>query len=427
MKRYLALGIGVLGLCLLLGISDIGTGEASAADTAASIVIDGGVIKNTIRTNTGETAYNSYKIAVKADDIESYSLQISAADGSTSNLLPENGNTQITGANGAIGSSLTNNTWGYGWSNTETAVDQINYYTLPAYGSNGTSISNGLLESDKVESVDIVKKLTFAAKFGDNATPGHYTTTVLLSLAVSPKAVVGDLSSISTMQEMYTEESSGVSEVCKNSAVGDKTTLTDTRGNMSYAVAKLADGNCWMTQNLRLTGARVLNTADSDVTANFSLPASVSVSAFANTTSEAKIYDSGNNAYGAYYNWYAATAGSGTGTISSGNVAQSICPKGWKLPSQSDYSKLATSIGAGDNASGSAIFRNSTYNFQMGARIDNSSLSSSDIGSYGFYWSRTASTNNYAYNLYLGVNTAKPADAYYKRTGCSVRCVSYAQ
>ena len=37
---------------------------------------------------------------------------------------------------------------------------------------------------------------------------------------------------------------------CSTMQIGDVTALTDTRDNQTYAVAKLADGNCWMTDDL---------------------------------------------------------------------------------------------------------------------------------------------------------------------------------
>ena len=44
---------------------------------------------------------------------------------------------------------------------------------------------------------------------------------------------------------------------------------------------------------------------------------------------------------GNWYNWYAATAGSGTSTMSSGDASDSICPKGWRLPGNSGAKSFA--------------------------------------------------------------------------------------
>ena len=66
-------------------------------------------------------------------------------------------------------------------------------------------------------------------------------------------------------------------EVCEKTEVGTVARLTDARDQKQYWVAKLADGNCWMTQNLDLdlgvkdgdTDTTVLTPADSDVSNNW--------------------------------------------------------------------------------------------------------------------------------------------------------------
>ena len=149
-------------------------------------------------------------------------------------------------------------------------------------------------------------------------------------------------------------------------------TLSDTRDSKTYVIAKLADGKCWMLQNLRIgTSAITLTPADSDVSANFAIPASA-IQSSGNTSwttaNAVRIYNnndtwiaptsSGNNAtinttgtppsqsqyIGNYYNWYTATAGTGTAAMASGNTTSSICPKGWRLPTV----KASTTSSTGD-------------------------------------------------------------------------------
>ena len=49
-------------------------------------------------------------------------------------------------------------------------------------------------------------------------------------------------------------------------------------------------------------------------------------------------YHEGNDSYWDYYNWYAATAESGTYAMTSGNAEDSLCPAGWQLPINGDSS-----------------------------------------------------------------------------------------
>lgn len=124
--------------------------------------------------------------------------------------------------------------------------------------------------------------------------------------------------------------------------------LTDNRGSTTrnYKVAKLADGNCWMLNDLKLgdTKTITLTPSDSDVSSNFSLPA-MKTSGTSSYTA-ARVYgpvpgDTGSGAtnYGYLYNWTAATAGETTSTMpdGSGNAPHSICPKGWSLPTGAEY------------------------------------------------------------------------------------------
>ena len=74
------------------------------------------------------------------------------------------------------------------------------------------------------------------------------------------------MSDISTMQEMTPEFCSSVTTV----SPGNTARLRDTRDGKYYWVAKLADGNCWMTQNLDLDlNGRTLTPAGSDVSENW--------------------------------------------------------------------------------------------------------------------------------------------------------------
>ena len=75
-----------------------------------------------------------------------------------------------------------------------------------------------------------------------------------------------NMSEISSMQEMTPEFCASVTD----KAPGNTARLQDTRDGKYYWVAKLADGNCWMTQNLELDlGGRTLTPQDSDVSSNW--------------------------------------------------------------------------------------------------------------------------------------------------------------
>ena len=188
--------------------------------------------------------------------------------------------------------------------------------------------------------------------------------------------------------------------------------LTDQRDNNTYAIAKLADGKCWMIENLRLDNTAeltIMNTNnplnDSDainptvtLKHNYTdsntyntLSASSNVAYDADTapdgwctTHSAACYDQSrlrtddtanratNNpntnssamySYGNYYNWYSATAGRGTYNKSSGTTDGDLCPTGWHLPSgtgSGEFGLLSNSLGGYKNASNVAQNMNSS-------------------------------------------------------------------
>ena len=78
-----------------------------------------------------------------------------------------------------------------------------------------------------------------------------------------PDITIPIFDNVKALQEM-------TPRVCALSSVGDTKRLQDTRDGKYYWVAKLADGNCWMTQNLELDLAgRTLTPQDSDVSADW--------------------------------------------------------------------------------------------------------------------------------------------------------------
>ena len=216
------------------------------------------------------------------------------------------------------------------------------------------------------------------------------------------------LDNIANMQDM-------TPEICAKAQTHQTATLRDTRDGNTYTVAKLRDGKCWMTQNLRIIN-KTLTPADSDVTSNYTIPAS-SLSGFnAYDTSNAYVdSDSG------FYTWYTATAGTGTVALATygQNTTVSICPKGWRLP---------TSVNSGDfqtlynNYNSSFALRSSPANFTLSGWVNISSHK--DRGSYGWYWSSTVSSNYGAHYLRLNASNVTPAFNTNKYNGSSVRCIA---
>ena len=237
--------------------------------------------------------------------------------------------------------------------------------------------------------------------------------------------------------------------------IGDTITLKDARDNQTYTVAKLADGNVWMTENLRLDPTTVdLNTLKGNTNATDQIltyfkngggsspyPASGVVAKTASGGSWTDSYDlpfvataykdttqaaSGSASagkIGVYYNYCAASAGSycyasGAG---SGNAQYDICPSGWKMPT-------------GDTAKGSYYYLYNTgysanaANFLSALSIPLSgyflSGSANNQGSNGSFWSSTRSGGDGMYLLNVNASNVYPQYYIHRYFGFSVRCIA---
>ncbi len=298
--------------------------------------------------------------------------------------------------------------------------------------------------------------------------------------------------STKTMQTFTAADCQNLSQTTFNTSTGKITTpagsviaLKDQRDNNVYTIARLADGKCWMTENLRLEAENTVgnNQYDSSVTnqslsqnyggvftgldssenANFTNSTTATPNNLYNSTNITGSYTgyrfpryNNNNtktsltasyngtgsttyyswySYGNYYTWAAAMANTDYITSSSTSEATntSICPTNWSLPTNGsttkDFGTLSRSYdGSGENQSGTGTgdimsnrFRSFPNNFLYSGNFNGSSAYLR--GSYGYYWSRSAYVSNYSYNLTLVSTGLFPSFNYDKYFGFSVRCL----
>ena len=149
----------------------------------------------------------------------------------------------------------------------------------------------------------------------------------------------------------------------------------------------------------------------------------------------------GHGYSGNYYNWTAAIASNASGD-SGGNAANSVCPKGWRLPNTRaeeggyEFSKLLyaydittndqnTAGYAGSASAGLAkITSNPLYFVRSGFLYGGSFY---NLGSGGHYWSSAVINGVAAYYLEFtgsNVNPANDYNFYNRNSGRSVRCVA---
>ena len=237
---------------------------------------------------------------------------------------------------------------------------------------------------------------------------------------------------------------------CSMMNTGEVTALTDTRDNNTYAVAKLADGKCWMMENLRLDLATATITADNtnSPTTTFVTQATSATSTTTMCGNETQAcidkiafdanninrnltasYNGNNNnsslwSYGVWYNWYTATAGNGSFSQTVGDAEGDICPKNWRLPTggtNGEVYQLNVAVNGGATNVDTGL---RAYPVNMVYAGDHNKNNDSNRGTYARYWTATTSNAGQAYRLGVKSNEVTPLKAYSKWDAFSVRCVA---
>ncbi len=198
---------------------------------------------------------------------------------------------------------------------------------------------------------------------------------------------------------------------------GTGSPVTDVDGN-NYATIWIGGQN-WMQENLKTThyrdGAPIQPVTDNTT--------------WASMTSGAYCYYNNNtsygNTYGALYNWY---------TVNTGK----LCPTGWHVPSDAEWTMLTDYLGGASVAGGklkeagtahwqspnTGATNSSGFTALPGGDRNNSSGNFNDMGNYGYWWSSAESNTIGAWFRFMSYNSANVYRGnYYKVDGLSVRCL----
>ncbi len=402
-------------------------------------------------TTSGQSAQINVAATVSVQNSGGYTVYLKS---NSANLVGEkNSNNVIPGATTAkTYNDMDINTWGY--TAAEGSIPDNATYTAPSVSGNGDKLVENA--NKKIVSDTKTIMLSFATKVNDQKPADTYKNTITMSVVSSPLKTT--LSDITNMQNM-------TNSICADSEIHETKQLRDTRDGKYYWVTKLADNNCWMTQNLDLdlnAQTTPLTPETSDVSGNWVPNSGVwgpdgdEPAYTANTASSSTILaeNTGQRSWslgdyritnpttpnscgypkndlsqcpeqftpyttptaasgdelahyiiGNHYQWNAATAGTG-GTITSGQATSSICPKGWKLPESNSMAvgTFGGLINAYSIGSDVAKLTSAPLYFVRGGYVDQSTGALFKGAGYeGNYWSSTPYSNDvYAYNLYIG-------------------------
>ncbi len=207
---------------------------------------------------------NVINVKVLTNSINGYTLNATVGNDTTyntRNLIHSNSNISDNFASIAYSASptITTNTnidtdkWAFSFS-VDNGTNWSNYNGLPLY-SDTTNIAT--LKTSSGPSVDVNGddiKFKIAAKASESKPSGDYHNVINFNVVAAPTTMdfaAAFESAGKTRLLGYYQMQDMTGDICSAVEVEeDEIQLIDNRDNKVYWVAKLADGNCWMTQNL---------------------------------------------------------------------------------------------------------------------------------------------------------------------------------
>jgi len=214
-----------------------------------------------------------------------------------------------------------------------------------------------------------------------------------------------------------------------SNANNSTSTFSDSRDGNVYSYITIGN-QVWMAENLKYLPSVVGPGTGSQTTPYYY------VYGYNGTTvAEAKA-TANYTTYGVLYNWPAAMNGAASSTANPSGV-QGVCPTGWHLPSDAEWTELTDYLG-GTSIAGGKLKETGTTHWNSpntgatnetgftalpgGLRSDYGAFF--NIGNYGFWWSATEYDSTNAWRSYMGNGCSSVYRGYNgKEVGFSVRCV----
>ncbi|MCK9499886.1 MAG: hypothetical protein GX793_00635 [Bacteroidales bacterium] len=190
--------------------------------------------------------------------------------------------------------------------------------------------------------------------------------------------------------------------------------FTDERDGNVYKIVQIGE-QTWMAENLKY-----LPSVDGPTTGSYTNPHYYVYAYDGNDVDKAKSSEA-YQTYGVLYNWTAALQ---------------ACPSGWHLPSNEEWTQLTEFLGGEGVAGGKLKSTDSINQESPNAGATNESGFNALLGgyrdyngvfnyikSYGFWYSASEYSSDYAWYRYLDNNNSNAFKYYSKENGLSVRCI----
>lgn len=362
------------------------------------------------------------------------------------------------------------NTWGYSYNVGSTGWS--GYSGLPLDADDTGETGAILIDtSTPADSQNVQFKI--AANASSFQPAGTYTNIINFYAVSKPTPQPKTIENLEYMQEFATLDEGDKATVLASMEPDQQYTLKDNRDEKEYFIAKLQDGNVWMTQNLDHDIVTTPNFYTSENTDILESRSPLTMGAATRVASDTvwngsvylpESYDPGELCWngvidhnwrgvitnvtapctnvavgehyslGNYYNWNAAVAINNSSSYVTDlyDIDQSICPAGWRLPPYSGNKSFQNLVSAlqlkSDIYDGSNVLYNGNiqnspvYFIYAGSWRGNSN--NFYIGSLGTYWTSVTRNDVDSSILYFEDNDVGPLYTNNRSAGNSVRCVA---
>ena len=258
----------------------------------------------------------------------------------------------------------------------------------------------------------------------------------LIGCESSTSASSDSSSSVASSSSSVVKSSSSSAKSSSSNAISSSSsssivysTIKDARDNQTYRIITIGS-QTWMAENLKYLPSVVGPGTGSKTTPHYY------VYGYNGTNVTDAKATANYNTYGVLYNWPAAMNGAASSTTNPSGV-QGVCPDGWHLPSDAEWTELTDYLGGESVAGGKLKETGTTHWASPNAGATNETGFTAlpggfrhydgdfyGIGNYGNWWSSTENNTLYAYNRllyynYYGLNNFDNS----KMIGFSVRCV----
>ena len=280
---------------------------------------------------------NIITVTTTTNNVTGYSLtaSVGSSTNASTNLVNGTNNFASIATNANLASLTTDNTWGYSIS-TNNGSTWSNYSGLPIYTASSWKELVGV-NTNGTTSI----KFKIGAKASAAQAAGDYTN--VINFTATANYVPYTIDNMYYMQDFANLSSTELTNVLSSMTQNTQYTLKDSRDQQDYTIAKLSDGNVWMTKNLNLAGGTTVTAADTNATADYTLPLSDATG----FSSGGSVFNSNSTICSSTdpcYSYYSASVAE---LLYDNIVHGNVCSKGWKIPSQTEWESLTSIYSTG--------------------------------------------------------------------------------